>query len=490
MPNITIDGRTLGVPDGTTVLRAALDAGIPIPHFCWHPAFAPEGSCRLCLVEVEGLPKLELACATVAREGLKVQTRSPRVREARRAVLEFFLADHPIDCPICDKAGECRLQDYYEEYGLTESAFREAKERRAKKVVIGEKLLLDRERCIQCTRCVRFLREVTKTGELGVFERGVRAEIGIYEGRPVASLYGGNLVDLCPVGAITDTTFRFRTRTWFLSARPSICPLCGRGCSVFLDYHPGIPRLPGSAKVYRVRPRTNEAVNGPWICDRGRYAYLEMHNLRISKISWNRGDRDVEMTREKVVAILAEKVKDMVVRTRTGRLGVILNTGLTVEELRAARGLLRRAPGARVWFADPPEGEDDGFLLQADRTANRRGAAGLGYRLDPVDLAALGQGLDMLLVFGPHLREAGPAGAVEKALAAVGTKVQLSAVPSGFEPLFDFIIPSALPSEKGGTFINADGREQSFLQALPLGVETWPEEEFLTALAAELARTS
>jgi NADH-quinone oxidoreductase subunit G len=290
MIKLFIDGAPVEVAEGTTVFKAAERAGVAIPHFCFHPAFAPEGSCRLCLVQIEGSPKLELSCSTIVREGMKVATASPVVREARRSVLEFLLAEHPLDCPICDKAGECKLQDYSRDYGLTESAFREFKEKRDKKVVIGEKLLLDRERCIQCTRCVRFLAEITKTHELGVFERGVHAEIGILDGSPVRNGYSGNLVDLCPVGAITDTDFRFKTRPWFLSRGESLCPHCGRGCSIYIDYHPGFPRVPGSAKVYRIRPRTNEKVNGPWICDVGRTAFVKAQNAgRSDRPFWNKG---------------------------------------------------------------------------------------------------------------------------------------------------------------------------------------------------------
>jgi len=491
MPNITIDGRPLSVAEGTTVLKAAEAAGIPIPHLCYHPAFAAEGSCRICLVEIEGLPKLELACATVVREGLKVQTGNPSVREARRAVLEFLLADHPLDCPICDKAGECKLQDYFLEYGLTESAFRDDKERRAKKVRIGERLLLDRERCILCTRCVRFLRDITKTRELGVFERGVHSEIGVYEDRQVATPYGGNLVDLCPVGAITDTTFRFKTRTWFLSARLSICPLCSRGCGIFIDYHPGFPRVAGSAKAYRIRPRLNPSVNGPWICDLGRYNYLDHHLDRLRKILWNRGDREMEMSRDRVTAILAEKVKELTARGRGDRIGLVLNTGLTQEDLRSIRDVfLGGTPSPRPWFADPPQGRDDGFLLRAERTANRRGAEALGFRIQAVDLDEIGGGLEVLFVFGPYLKEAGSAETIERALAAVGTKVLMTAMPSGLERLFDFVLPATLPSEKTGTFINADGLEQAFAQALPPCGEAWAEGDFVTALGREIGRVS
>ncbi|MEE9389829.1 MAG: 2Fe-2S iron-sulfur cluster-binding protein, partial [Candidatus Aminicenantaceae bacterium] len=179
MVKITIDDRQIEVAEGTTILKAAEQEGIHIPHLCYHPAFPSEGNCRMCLVEIEGLPKLELACSTQVRDGMKVSTRSEQVVEARRGVLEFLLAEHPLDCPICDKAGECKLQDYYEEYGLFESQFNETKAKRAKKKEIGKSLIHDQERCILCTRCVRFLREVTKTQELGVFNRGLHSGINI-----------------------------------------------------------------------------------------------------------------------------------------------------------------------------------------------------------------------------------------------------------------------------------------------------------------------
>jgi NADH-quinone oxidoreductase subunit G len=177
MVKIFIDERELEVAEGTTILKAAESAGLQIPHLCYHKAFMPEGSCRMCLVEIEGIPKLELACSTQVREGMKISTKSERVTEARKGVLECLLAEHPIDCPICDKAGECKLQDYYEEYGLFDSEFNEYKEKRQKRIEIGKNLLHDQERCVLCRRCVRFLKEVTKTEELGVFQRGIHAEV-------------------------------------------------------------------------------------------------------------------------------------------------------------------------------------------------------------------------------------------------------------------------------------------------------------------------
>ena len=284
MIKIYIDGKPLQAKEGTTIKKAAEKEGIHIPHLCYHPAFIPEGSCRMCLVEIEDFPNLELACSTQIRKGMKIFTMSERVIEARKGVLEFLLADHPLDCPICDKAGECKLQDYFEEYGLFEGRFYEQKEKREKKVKIGENLIHDQERCVLCRRCVRFLREITKTGELGVFERGVHSVINTFNSTPVENNYSGNLAEICPVGAITDSDFRFKTRSWFLKKGDSICPLCSRGCNITIEYHEGFARFDLPKRVYRIRSRENQNINGYWICDIGRYGYSLLDEERVNRI--------------------------------------------------------------------------------------------------------------------------------------------------------------------------------------------------------------
>ncbi|MGB7296206.1 MAG: 2Fe-2S iron-sulfur cluster-binding protein, partial [Candidatus Aminicenantales bacterium] len=363
MPRIFIDGQALDVAAGLTVLRAAEEAGIQIPHFCYHPAFPPEGSCRMCLVEIEGLPKLELACSTLVKDGMKVQTTSPKVVEARKGVLEFLLAEHPLDCPICDKAGECKLQDYFEEYGLFRSQFNEAKERREKKVRLGKNLILDRERCILCTRCVRFLSEISKTGDAGVLHRGIHSEVGIYESEFIDNNYSGNLAEICPVGAITDTDFRFKTRAWFLEKKESICPFCSRGCNIFIDSHPGFPRVPRSRRVYRIRARENPEVNSFWICDFGRYGYPALDQGRQESLIWKKEGRDTALSWAKVLQILTEKIRSLIYRNKVSRLGVVLHTNLTNEELFLAKRLFQMDLGIqKIYLADPPPGQADGFL--------------------------------------------------------------------------------------------------------------------------------
>ena len=486
MPKIFIDDRAVEAAQGQTVLRAAESAGIPIPHFCYHPAFAPEGSCRMCLIEIEGIPKLELACSTVVREGLKVQTKSPKVVEARKGVLEFLLAEHPLDCPICDKAGECKLQDYFEEYGLFRSQFKESKEKREKKFKLGRNLILDRERCILCTRCVRFLNEITKTEDAGILNRGIHSEVGIFESEFIASNYSGNLAQICPVGAITDSDFRFRTRVWFLESRESVCPLCSRGCNIIIDSHPGFPRLPRGRRVYRIRARWNPDVNSHWICDHGRYGYAYLDEGRQDRLVWKKGSRDTGLSWDKAAGILSEKIQGLMLRGKSQRIGVILNPNLTNEELFLADRLFRKGLGIeKIYGAGPAPEKGDDFLLTADRAANSRGLREICPAVrapEPKDLAEL----DLLLLFGHHLGAAERSADLLKALEKVEVKALFVSHRSALDDFVDFVIPVPAIAEKSGSLTNIDGRAQPFSAGLAFEGDGLPEWKALLDLAKEL----
>jgi len=486
MPKIFIDDRGVEAAQGLTVLQAADSAGIAIPHFCYHPAFAPEGSCRMCLVEIEGLPKLELACSTIVREGLKVRTTSPKVVEARKGVLEFLLAEHPLDCPICDKAGECKLQDYFEEYGLFKSQFKEAKEKREKKFRLGRNLILDRERCILCTRCVRFLNEITKTEDAGILSRGIHSEVGIFESELIDNNYSGNLAQICPVGAITDSDFRFKTRVWFLESKKSVCPLCSRGCNITIDSHPGFPRIPRSRRVYRIRACQNPDINSHWICDHGRYGYAYLDEGRQDKLVWKRGGRETGLNWDKAVRILTEKVRSLVERGKGSRIGVVLNTNLTNEEIFLADRLFRKGLGIEKFFvADPPPEKGDGFLLTADRTANSRGLQEVGLTFHAPDLKALSE-LDLLFIFGHYLPTAINPADLRRALEKIETTALFASHKSALDGLVDFVVPVPVIAEKSGSLTNIDGRVQSFIAALDFGGDGVPEWRGLLDLAKEL----
>jgi len=484
---IVLDGKPLEVEAGLTVLRAAQQAGVDIPHLCFHPAFAPEGSCRLCLVEIEGLPKLELACSTVVREGMKVSTQSPQVVQARQGVLEFLLAEHPLDCPICDKAGDCKLQDYYEAYSLSPGKFSESKDRKDKKVPLGRTLLLDRERCVLCSRCVRFLSGITKTGELGVLERGARSVVGLYEGRPVDNNYSGCLAEICPVGAITDTDFRFKTRNWFLRSGDSLCPRCGRGCNIRVEYHPGIPRLPGSRKVYRLRARVNEKVNGHWICDLGRYAYGALQEGRCLAVSGPAAESQGLKTVEDGLDFLADRLKKIHFMKRHARLAVVVSDWLTNEELFLARSVFGLdLAGCRTYLCRPPDGPADNLLLTAERSPNRRGAREMGFSHEALQAGDLGRETDVLVVLGPFLAERFSLSEIKAALAGVETKILLTPQATGLDGLFDLVLPGAHPAEKDGSFVNVDGLLQSFAAALEPPPAARAEGQMLTYLGKRL----
>src|SRR5438128_2618579 len=271
MPRITVDGKSIEAKQGQMILQACNDAGVPVPQYCYHPGLSIPASCRICLVEVEGLPKLVPSCQTPIRDGMVVHANSSKAIANQKQVMEYLLINHPLDCPVCDQAGECLLQDYSYSYGRSESRFEEDKAKKPKKDV-GLNVLLYADRCIMCTRCVRFTREVSGTGELYVDGRGSKEEIDIFPGRPLDNKLSGNVVDLCPVGALLDKDFLFKQRVWLLKSVPSISSADSGGENIYLQHNEGI--------IYRVKPRYNAEVNTWWISDDTRYSYKAVHDAK------------------------------------------------------------------------------------------------------------------------------------------------------------------------------------------------------------------
>lgn len=266
--SLTIDGKAVQVPKGTNLIDAAKAAGVDIPYYCYHPHLSVAGNCRMCQVRVKGAPKLDIACNTAVREGMEVSTHhtSKEVDDAQAATLEFILINHPLDCTVCDQAGHCKLQDYHFDYNGRPSRFLEEKEHKVKAIPLGPTVMLDGERCIMCTRCVRFCDEVTKTSELGMLNRGDRSVIAVNEGRELNNPLSGTVVDLCPVGALTHREWRFNTRIWFTKETSSICPGCSTGCNVKVAVR--------DQQVVQVKARHNPSVNKEWLCDEGRYGFM------------------------------------------------------------------------------------------------------------------------------------------------------------------------------------------------------------------------
>jgi len=283
---LTIDDKEVRVPAGTLVLHAAAKVGIEIPTLCYYARLSPFGACRMCLVEIERMRGLQTACTTPVREGMVVRTNTPQVIKARRAMLEFLLTNHPLDCPICDKGGECELQDLVYKYGATESRFIEPKRHKRKARPLSETIIMDEERCVLCRRCIRFLAEWAGDPQLEVFERGRLTYVDVFPGTKLDSPFAGNVVDICPVGALTSRPFRFKARVWELEEIPSICTLCGVGCNVTLGVR--------NRRLLRVTARTNRDVNSEWLCDRGRFGQGVWLENRVMRPLLRRGEAPAE----------------------------------------------------------------------------------------------------------------------------------------------------------------------------------------------------
>jgi len=486
MVKIFIDEKSLEVEEGITVFAAAKQAGIEIPHFCYHPAFVPEGTCRMCLIEIEGIPKLELACAAVVRDGMKVSTNNAKVVEARKGVLEFLLADHPMDCPICDQAGDCKLQDYYEKYGMDESRCSEVKEKRDKKRKIGQTLIHDQERCVLCRRCVRFTREVTKTNELGVFERGIHTEINILEDVPVDNKYSGNLAQICPVGAITDLDFRFQTRSWFLKSGDSICPLCSRGCNITVDSHKGFSRFKLPKRVYRIQSRRNENVNGFWICDIGRYGYGYINEKRLGQIL-SQNDQNEAINWEKAFKMLSEKIKNLHTTNRMSQTALFLNSWLSNEELFLIKKfLIEEQDFKNVYLIDSPDGEGDDFLLTTERSPNKRALQELDIETKSLSSDKLPEKMKLVVAFSPPNIDAEGLTSVKEVFDLAETKILFTSHENDLSNAADMVFPTAVIAEKEGSLINIDGVLQKFSPALEAQGDSRPEWQILIELAKEI----
>jgi NADH-quinone oxidoreductase subunit G len=373
---LLIDDRPVVVKKGTTVLQAAAKVGVQIPHFCYHAGLSIAGNCRMCLVEVEKMPKLQISCATMASQGMVVKTGSERVRATRARIMEFLLINHPLDCPICDQAGECMLQQYADAHGDGRSRFTEEKNHDPKRLGIGRYVVYDAERCIKCTRCVRFCDEVSRTFELGLRDRGDREIIGVFPGRPLDNLYSGNTVDICPVGALTWKPFRFKARVWFLKNVSSVCTACARGCNVNLATYQN--------RIHRITPRLNPEVNSHWMCDEGRLIHERLRSRpRLDAPLFRPEGTSGRVERVRLAEAL-DRAGDLLrrVASRTAGakgLAAILSSRLTVEDLFMAREVLGGSIGIpRMAVPAHEEGEDDDLLIRRDKTPNSRGAALLG----------------------------------------------------------------------------------------------------------------
>jgi NADH-quinone oxidoreductase subunit G len=488
MPRIIIDGHEIECRDRVPVLQAALEAGWDVPHYCYHPGLSIVASCRLCLMEMkmpnpktkamEWAPRLFPSCQTPVKDGLEVRFASDKVIENQKHCMEYFLLNHPLDCPVCDQAGECYLQDYSLKFGEATSRMVEPKNKNPKKDV-GSKTLLYQDRCVMCSRCVRFCNEVAGTGELCIVNRGSRAEIDIFPGVPLENKLQGNVVDICPVGSLLDKDFLMRQRVWFLRETSSICPGCSTGCAISVDSNDG--------RIWRLKPRYNPGVNDWWMCDEGRFGWKYVHDpRRLTRLLVRRGAETDRPDWSALPDIVKLRLESAVQKDGPGAVGVMLSPFMSCEEAWLLASLVRCfAPQAVLTLGPiPTEGEDDAFpkdgngspkkfIIRAEKCPNRRGVemvlSALGGAVVPLavwcKLAAEGKFSLAWIVGGapkPWLTDE-----IKKSLPKIQTILAQDLFPGELTDAAAVVIPACTWAERSGCFVNESGKVQPFEAAIP-----------------------
>ena len=472
---VNIDGKEIAVPKGTNVIEAARLVNVDVPHFCYHPKLTIVGNCRMCLVEmgmpavdpatktpimdaatgkpkINWIPRPQIGCGTNVSPGMHIRTTSQMVKDAREGVMEFLLINHPLDCPICDQAGECKLQEQATGYGRGYSRFIEQKNVKPKRTQLGPRVMLDDERCILCSRCIRFSKEIAKDDVLGFIDRGSYSTLTCYPGKELKNNYSLNTVDICPVGALTSTDFRFKMRVWFLKQTNSIDPESSVGANTVVWSREGV--------VYRITPRRNDAVNDTWMTDSGRALYKSVQAPdRLTAVKVNGTDSTVDMAANVAKALLTEAA---------GAIAVVGSGRSSVEEQYLTKQLAAALKAethlvSRVW-------EGDKLLLSADRNPNVRGAlvTGLISALPSAQLTALGAAIDAgqvkaVVSIGEDLAAAG----LTAAQLAKVTIVYCGTHANATSAAAKVVIPTLHQFEKSGTFVNQQFRLQKFQKAVP-----------------------
>ncbi len=479
----TVNGLEVVVKPGTNMIEAAKQVGVEIPYYCYHPRLSIAANCRMCLVEASNAPKLVPACQTPCAEGVAVKTDTFKVVDQERATMEFYLLNHPVDCAICDQAGECKLQDYYMRYDAKPSRLEGQKVLKNKRKVLGPLVVLDQERCILCTRCVRFMAEIPQEPQLGVFGRGSHEVIDVFPGAELTSNYAGNTVDICPVGALLNRDFRFKARAWFLSAAPSVCTGCSRGCSTYVDFF--------DQDTYRYRPRENEAINKSWMCDQGRVSYKYLSKGRVKLAYIGRGADVREATRAEALKELAAKLAPL-----KGKIAVLASPLSSNEDLLASLAFAQEVLGVKELFVGGrPSGAGDHLLMTADKNPNRKGlewvAAGLGLALRPFE--ELSKGIDggkIKALYSLGAEVPVDAGKFAQSLQKLELLVVQAINENAITAQAHYLLPATPHTEDEGTFSNLDGITQRFRKAYPGQGESQPHWKWASDLMNELGLTT
>jgi NADH-quinone oxidoreductase subunit G len=484
MALVKINGVEVEVPDGTNMIEAAKTIGVEIPHYCYHPHLTVAGNCRMCLVDIEaGGRGPDIACNMGARDGLAIRTDTDQVIQMRKSVMEFLLVNHPLDCPICDQSGECRLQDYYMDHGGYESRLVDPKVSKAKRVDIGEHIVLDGERCVACSRCVRFGDEITGTGELRLFNRGDHTEIGMFPGERLAHQYQGNLADICPVGALTNKDFRFEKRVWYLRESDSICSGCASGCNITVCHE--------QDEVFRYLPRRNDQVNKSWMCDPGRMSYqriASMDRILRSQVDGARVDLDEAITK------LAAAIRATADAHGAAAVGVVMGATETNEANWALFQLARlNLAGARIFHVAGNDPDafivPDELLVDADANPNIRGVRLLAEHGEVGDADALTAAVDdgslkaLLVLSDDILGRMGLDTLSVDVLAYLGWRTNRTAAAARY------LLPVSAHVEQDATYINRNGRVQRLRRALFPAGDSQPAYRVLDSLGTALGES-
>lgn len=460
MVNITFNGKEYQVSENQTIMQAAVEHGIEVPYFCWHPKLSVSGNCRMCLVEVEKMPKLVIACMTKVVDGMVINTANEKVTTAREAVMEFLLINHPLDCPICDEAGECKLQDYAYNYSRGVSRFDETKVHKPKRVPLGPKVMFDAERCILCSRCIRFCEEVAGQPQLHFVQRGDHTTIETFPGEELDNPYSMNVIDICPVGALTSRDFRFRSRVWEMASTESVCVGCARGCNTYLWTR--------NNHVMRLTPRINEEVNSHWMCDYGRLNTYKFVNedIRIQEPMVKEESGLIEVTWDKAIETAAHRLKEF----KPKEIAVVASPFTTNEDNYILQKFAREIVKTKaIDYADHiREGDEDDILIRADKTPNSTGLQLLGIRengngLDTILKGVQEKKIKCLIVLDEDL-------AAKEEIANILSYLELLIVHSWSHSkttaIADIVFSAATYAEMNGTITNFQGRVQRLKPAV------------------------
>ncbi len=483
MAKVTIDGIEVEVQEGMNVIEAAKAADIHVPHFCYHPSLSVVGQCRMCLVELEGVPKLQAGCATPVKDGMKINVWNEKVDKARKGQMEFLLINHPLDCPICDKAGECPLQDYSFNYGSVSSRYGEFKRTYPgmDRTPIGPHVVQNMNRCIHCTRCIRFCAEVTNTNELAFFKRGASTQVGVFPGVPLDNWMSACVTDICPTGALTTREFRFESRVWNLESTESVCNGCDVGCNIFIGHRTG--------QVFRYRPRVNPDVNDHWLCDYGRFSHerYDTDRVVVPKVRTEDDYLGISTWSEALDAIGSALAN-------AKNVAMIASANMTNEEAAAAKELaseLDASIGVVVDSIGPIKMKSrTEWLIGTQAAPNFRGVSKIVGEGKIDDFLTKGaDGVDVLYVTDALFSER----TSDPVVVANLRKAKFLIVHSwdATHPLCDVadvLLPSTVHAEKEGTFTNLQNREQQIFQAYPAKGQAVGDDEIFRRVVNSIAR--